>query len=97
MVSGIRALLKYVVVEVEGGAGQQGSGPKGVDDLCFHTYGEFSPPHSSPPPSMKVWRLLPLLKRPQLIVPWAHGGSKDLLVPRYRLAIVSVVNRSCQL
>ena len=28
--------------------GEQGSGPKGVDDLCFHTYGEFSP---SPPSS----------------------------------------------
>ena len=31
-----------------------GSGPEGVDDLCFHTYGEFSPsPPSSPsfPPS----------------------------------------------
>ena len=27
--------------------GEQGSGPEGVDDLCFHTYGEFSP--SSPP------------------------------------------------
>ena len=27
--------------------GEQGSGPEGVDDLCFHTYGEFSPP----PPS----------------------------------------------
>ena len=25
-----------------------GSGPEGVDDLCFHTYGGFSP---SPPPS----------------------------------------------
>ena len=25
-----------------------GSGPKGVDDLCFHIYGEFSPP---PPPT----------------------------------------------
>ena len=22
---------------------EQGSGPDGVDDLCFHTYGEFSP------------------------------------------------------
>ena len=21
-----------------------GSGPEGVDDLCFHTHGEFSPP-----------------------------------------------------
>ena len=29
--------------------GEQGSGPEGVDDLCFHTYGEFSP--SSYPPS----------------------------------------------
>ena len=27
----------------------QGSGPEGVDDLCFHTYEEFSP-HPSPPP-----------------------------------------------
>ena len=26
--------------------GEQGSSPIGVDDLCFHTYGEFSP---SPP------------------------------------------------
>ena len=44
MVSGTRALPKLVVVEVEG---EQGSGPEGVDDLCFHTYGGFSPP----PPS----------------------------------------------
>ena len=29
--------------------GEQGSGPKRVDDLCFHT-GEFSPPPSPPPP-----------------------------------------------
>ena len=29
--------------------GEQGSGPKGVDDLCFHTYGEFSPSPSPPP------------------------------------------------
>ena len=28
-----------------------GSGPEGVDDLCFQTHGEFSPPPSpSPPP-----------------------------------------------
>ena len=27
--------------------GEQGSGPKGVDDLCFHTYEEFSPSPSS--------------------------------------------------
>ena len=27
--------------------GEQGSGPKGVNNLCFDTYGEFSPP----PPS----------------------------------------------
>ena len=25
-----------------------GSGPEGVDDLCFHTYGEFSPPGIGP-------------------------------------------------
>ena len=31
--------------------GKEGSGPIGVDDLCFHTYGGFSPPPSSPPPS----------------------------------------------
>ena len=31
-----------------------GSGPEGVDDLCFHTYGEFSPPPSPPsPPSVR--------------------------------------------
>ena len=28
-----------------------GSGPKGVDDLCFHTYGEFSP--TPPPPAIR--------------------------------------------
>ena len=36
--------------------GEQGSGPEGVDDLCFHTYGEFSPPpppSSSPPSPLK--------------------------------------------
>ena len=27
--------------------GKQGSGTKGVDDLCFHTYGEFSSPSSN--------------------------------------------------
>ena len=36
MVSGTCALLKWVVGEVEG---EQGSGPEGVDDLCFHIYG----------------------------------------------------------
>ena len=30
--------------------GKQGSGPKGVNDLCFHIYGEFFPPPSPPPP-----------------------------------------------
>ena len=36
-----------------------GSGPEGVNDLCFHTYGEFSPssPSSmSPPPQIPVSR-----------------------------------------
>ena len=27
-----------------------GSGPEGVDDQCFHTYGGFSPPSPSSPP-----------------------------------------------
>ena len=48
MVSDTRALLKWVVGEV---GGEQGSGPKGVDDLCFHTHGEFSPPPPPPPSS----------------------------------------------
>ena len=26
--------------------GEQGSGPEGVDDVCFHTYGGFSSPSS---------------------------------------------------
>ena len=30
--------------------GKQGSGPEEVDDLCFHTYGGFSPSPPSPPP-----------------------------------------------
>ena len=42
-------MRRLVVVEVEG---KQGSGREGVDDLCFHTHGEFSPsPSSSSPPS----------------------------------------------
>ena len=32
--------------------GEQGSGPQGVNDLYFHTYGEFSPP--SHPPSLSL-------------------------------------------
>ena len=40
-----------------------GSGPKGVNDLYFHTYGEFSPPSppspSSPPPSYPPFPLPP--------------------------------------
>ena len=42
--------------------GEQGSGPEGVDDLCFHTYGEFSPPSCPHPPSpslqahISAWR-----------------------------------------
>ena len=52
MVSGARALPNWVVLEVEG---EQGSGPEGVDDLCFHTYGEFSPsPPSSPSPPLEL-------------------------------------------
>ena len=29
-----------------------GSGPEGVDDLCFHTYGGFFPPPSPPSPPL---------------------------------------------
>ena len=47
MVSGTRALLKKVMLKVDG---DQGSGPKRVNDLCVHTYGEFSPPPPPPPP-----------------------------------------------
>ena len=47
MVSGTHALLKQVVLEVEGEAGQR---LEGSDDQCFHTYGEFSLPPPSPPP-----------------------------------------------
>ena len=46
MVSGIRALPKFGLE----GEGEAGPRPKGVDDLCFHTYGEFSPPPPPPPP-----------------------------------------------
>ena len=31
--------------------GEQGSGPKGFDYLCFHLYEEFSPSPPPPPPS----------------------------------------------
>ena len=54
MVSGTCALLKWVVGEVEG---EQGSGPEGVDDLCFHTYVEFSPPSPPPSPPSEIWKL----------------------------------------
>ena len=53
MVSGTRALpcLSRLWLKLRG---EQGSGPEGVDDLCFHTCGGFSPPSPpspSPPPS----------------------------------------------
>ena len=57
--------------------GEQDSGPKGVDDLCFHTYGEFSPP--PPPPSA---RPPPQLRGPnsspetQIPVPWPKSYAK---------------------
>ena len=36
--------------------GEQASGPAVVDDLCFHTYEEFSPsPHSFPLPPPPGW------------------------------------------
>ena len=62
MVSGARALPKLVVDLRLNLWGEQDSGPEGVDDLCFHTYGEFSP---SPPPSVP-----PLSTQPQ-----AHSSA----------------------
>ena len=44
MVSGNRALLSRLCLKLKG---EQSSGPKGVNDLCFHTFGGFFPP--SPP------------------------------------------------
>ena len=58
--------------------GKQGSGPEGVDDLCFHTYGEFSPPPPPPPPSAP----LPQLRGPnsspetQIPVSWPKSYPK---------------------
>ena len=34
--------------------GKQDSGPEGVDELCFHMYGEFFPPSLSPPPKSSL-------------------------------------------
>ena len=51
-----------------------GSGPKGVDDLSFHTYGEFSPPssplsvHPSPHLKAKIPALRPKFQ-PQAQIP----------------------------
>ena len=39
------------MLEVEGGS--RVAAPKGVNDLCFHTYGEFSPPS----PRTRIWVL----------------------------------------
>ena len=39
--------------------GKQGSGPEGVDDLYFHTYGQFSP---SSPPSVHPFAPPPVLR-----------------------------------
>ena len=49
MVSGTRALLSKLCLKLKG---EQGSGPEGVDDLCFYTYGEFFPPPPPPPPGI---------------------------------------------
>ena len=38
--------------------GKQGRGPKGVNNLCFHTYGEFSLSYPPPPGIMPLgWDL----------------------------------------
>ena len=69
-----------------------GSGPKGVDDLCFHTFGEFSPSPSPPPPpsstSPPLWlRFLPQGPNPSLeaqipaLAPKSQsGGFKDRIL-----------------
>ena len=41
MVNGTRALLSRLCLKLKR---EQGSGPKGVGDLCFHTYKELFPP-----------------------------------------------------
>ena len=46
-----------------------GSGPEVVDDLCFHTYGEFSPP----PPSV---RTPPFSSEAQILVPRPKSQSR---------------------
>ena len=51
MVSGTRALLSRLCLKLKG---EQGSGPEGVDDLCFHTYGGFSPSPPPPPSSLSL-------------------------------------------
>ena len=47
MVSGSRALLEQFVIKFEGGCRVAA---ERIDDLCFHTYEEFSP---SPPRSLR--------------------------------------------
>ena len=51
--------------------GEQGSGPEGVDDLCFHTYGRFCP---SPPPP------------PSLPLKSQSGGLNSSLEPQIRVS-----------
>ena len=55
--------------------GKQGSGPEGIDNLCFHTYGEFSPPPSPPsaPPQLRGPNSSPKIQIP---VSWPKSYPK---------------------
>ena len=54
MVSGTCAMLSRLYLKLKG---EKGSGLEGVDYLCFHTYGQFSPSPSPPsPPQVQVLR-----------------------------------------
>ena len=67
------------MVEVEG---EQGSGPEGVDDLCFHTYGEFSPPSSPPSPPPHPPPLPPALR--PISQPRGSNPSLEAQIPTQR-------------
>ena len=61
--------------------GRQGSDPKGVDDLCFHTLGEFSP--SPLPPSLSLPSQIHA-SRPKF-QSWSPNPSLEAKIPVLRL------------
>ena len=70
--------------------GEQGSGPEGVDDLCFHTYGEFSPPS---PPSPASLPLKSQSQGPNFSLAVQIPVSRLKSQPRKRKAAFSIVSR----